>query len=1073
MKDSPANGWIGTPLLTNSEQMLNENDVPVYDLLECTGYSFNVALYPDLAVYLGDTYTPTMTSPISSINYRVIGDVVIPYDFIVPTGTYEEQALELLACHHRFMKNNTGDTFDPEVQHMVTNNQRVLSNNRHFIAHTQMEYQPNGDGTSEGQTLEILGYIEAYKATGKQEYLDYAELYWQAYIDHFYAGQAIPESAERFVCNWIINSKEPALTNYPVNASSPTQGGFKCVPLQFVNGAAQVPHGAPFYGEYLDVIALCHRGHMAWDAINGGTRVINDTVDWDDIYANYRLTTTVTDLTDSRAWIDWDSYLGTTTGYSVDWDTDSDTYDIEWMVAWTGDKIQVTAGSNDELWGGDIVESGLASTEYGKIQLVDATINGVYLVNFATRNPVADGGYLLARNETQHNRPIHTPLGDDVGNMGNAADAELWFIDCCYQLYDITGEEKYNNALQCVLFTSYEYKDIDAGDVYFRQTTDATTPFTDGISYDYSYPSVMDYTLGRDSDGYITIDTNESGDVTMEQQSVKYEVDSDSSCVTNFGGVGITGEKVSCLIQLYISSTDDEEISIMYTASTPLSASLDVVENVIPLSKFTLTADENGDSYLTASLSAVTNWGDVTYTEGFATVSTNTIKERDASIVDAVFTSDSSGFIIGFWLTDSGLVNPTSLTYKSDSATHLKISDDDDWTWYWDLPNTSDEWETIELVKANLTLSSYQGDHPDATEFPTSANYTTLSQMTIGTDIATGANFSYYCVNDAPATFSSDSSFSYTYAAVFSCSEAYNALLGTCYILDPVGSGLAYTKGLIPFSNNYTVGASQIGSWHGMPYPGYQSPMMYSLGFNEDDDTYLNNVVDFLYDSQQYYYNLFGELGPGASAYYWDRWDSLAYAYTEHDDGTTEGGPDTFTMYHWGDGHAWDTYQCRAFNWACRGIQVLMSDRKDVPDKLLAYCTNWAEWLIAFTQRTDNPDNLIPYSFPSDTAIVIDEMGSMDSSMCGLWLGGCAMLKLAGIEIDGLDDFMDLCVADMRNNLHVLDNNDDFTLSADHLMNGSWSYRVTETDENDVFYGFHSGEALRGLGLYLQVKKLT
>lgn len=77
-------------------------------------------------------------------------------------------ALSMIEGHHRFLKRSTGDTNDATLQHYAQNLQGVLANNRHFIAHSQMEYQPNGDGTTEGQALHILGYAHAYLATKDQ-----------------------------------------------------------------------------------------------------------------------------------------------------------------------------------------------------------------------------------------------------------------------------------------------------------------------------------------------------------------------------------------------------------------------------------------------------------------------------------------------------------------------------------------------------------------------------------------------------------------------------------------------------------------------------------------------------------------------------------------------------------------------------------------------------------------------------------------------------------------------------------------------------------------------------------------
>ena len=226
-------------------------------------------------------------------------------------------ALALIKGHHTFLKNNTGVTIDPHVQHYALNPEGVLSNNRHFISDTQMEYQPNGDATTEGQALLIIGYAYSYLATKNPEYLAAAEHHWDAYHQFYYAGQPIPDTPKRWVCNWLVNGKEPCLSNWPVNPVDPTQGGYKCVPLQFVNGLAQIPHGAPFWGEYLDVLTFAHRGHMTWAAINGSVQKINNVIDWNEVLT-YRRNVMPEKPWEPLAWVDWDAYLGVDQ-YSVNW----------------------------------------------------------------------------------------------------------------------------------------------------------------------------------------------------------------------------------------------------------------------------------------------------------------------------------------------------------------------------------------------------------------------------------------------------------------------------------------------------------------------------------------------------------------------------------------------------------------------------------------------------------------------------------------------------------------------------------------------------------------------------------
>ena len=70
------------------------------------------------------------------------------------------------------------------------------------------------------------------------------------------------------------------------------------------------------------------------------------------------------------------------------------------------------------------------------------------------------------------------------------------------------------------MITCIGYSDIDKFDKFFRKSTAATTPFTDGISYDYFYPSNQAATYSRDADGYIVINqSTESPRVYQTPQS--------------------------------------------------------------------------------------------------------------------------------------------------------------------------------------------------------------------------------------------------------------------------------------------------------------------------------------------------------------------------------------------------------------------------------------------------------------------------------------------------------------------------------------------------------------------------
>ena len=162
-----------------------------------------------------------------------------------------QDVVNLAIGHERFLLRNTGLTNDSSQDHYVFNPQNVLANNRHLKSISQMEGQPNGDATTEGQSLQILGYIYMYRGTKEQYWLDRAIAMFDAYVDHFYQGQPIPDDPEnsRWLCNWIINGKEPVLANWPIDFDSPTHSGFLGSPMTWTNGRTQIPTGAPNWGE--------------------------------------------------------------------------------------------------------------------------------------------------------------------------------------------------------------------------------------------------------------------------------------------------------------------------------------------------------------------------------------------------------------------------------------------------------------------------------------------------------------------------------------------------------------------------------------------------------------------------------------------------------------------------------------------------------------------------------------------------------------------------------------------------------------------------------------------------------
>ena len=80
--------------------------------------------------------------------------------------------------------------------------------------------------------------------------------------------------------------------------------------------------------------------------------------------------------------------------------------------------------------------------------------------------------------------------------------------------------------------------------------------------------------------------------------------------------------------------------------------------------------------------------------------------------------------------------------------------------------------------------------------------------------------------------------------------------------------------------------------------------------------------------------------------------------------------------------------------------------------------------------------------------------------MCGLWLAGAVLAKMAGSEIEGLEHFIEQCVTELQRHY----------LSTGDVMDGGWSPAPRLGTDNGMFFGFWSGEILRGLSLYVMYK---
>lgn len=943
-------------------------------------------------------------------------------------GNYEYSDVQsMLEGHLRFLEKNTGTTYDAAQQHYVFNPQGILSNNRHFIAKAQMEAQPNGDATTEGQSLQILGYAYAYLGTGEERYRQLAKECFNAYLQYFYNAMGdnpIPSTPQRYICNWLVNGKEPVLANWPLSSDGyPTHGGFQGEMLNWTNGQTKIPHGAPYWGQYLDKFTFAFDGALGWQSI----------------------VATVYGLKPD--------------GVTTDWQKKGTQYDVDWVIAYTGQKID---------WDGNVLSSGHSEAEKGTVQLKNRNVNGQHKANWCNRQPVEHGGFMMERNTPWHNRPMNVPVRGVI-NYGNAADAELWFGDAAFLMWKIAAEndpdkQKYWLIYRCVVETCQEYAMIDRTDKFFRKQVGAVGPFTDGISYDYTYPDTTGITYGRDSQGYIDVTVNQSAQHTMEQQAVWFDINTQSRILTTVAGQDSLGDVLEATLKIQVAAERNQPEAQWETwqAKLPYAPGFTPQALESRMSDFYQLVDSNGKDFIMADKRIVVDYSGA---QTLMQYTANIIDGRSSIVAHTNFLTSSGGVIIGFWLTEAERIQPTSIVMKSNGNTRVSVTDSAGWTWGWDVASTGEAWREIQLPWSSITLNDWQQNEqvpPGTPKPPRPGSFTgsyQVDQMSISNNSSNlVAYVEFYCVNTIPQIYKhTDTRVLKTYTLTMSGDRDFTFKLGDCTVLNPVGGGLYCTPGVIPFSNIYsTESVSQFDGWHGMPYPGYQHPFIWV--YNDQNDpqgVQLTNMIEFMYQSQQWFYRQYGYMGPGASAYIWNRWDNYKY-----------GTPDTWTMYHWGDGHAWAGYQPRAFFSAARCWYELMLAGKPIPSKLIQYTENWSKFII---KTMGSNGGYSPTDFTTNGQTVCDP-NDFTGHMCGLWLAGLCISFLAGSKLDGLEHTIELLVTELVRNYHITD-------VPTHVMNGSWSPGLrlntgSGPENNGMFFGFWSGEILRGLGLYLLYKQL-
>lgn len=909
--------------------------------------------------------------------------------------TRAENALSMLRGLDNFIQRHIGDAASDGTGVFCMNTRNIILNNMHFEI-ALSGYMPNGTATTEGQSLLILGYVYAYKATGDTYFLDKAKLYFDAYLSVFYPNLPIPPTPQEWHCHWAVNGKQPFETIGPVNYGSPSQSGMWDFPVQFVNGYGYVPRGYPYYGEKLARIWNVYEGEMNWNSVTG-----------------------------------------TPSGKI---------YPVEWFVF---------DGNQYMTLDGDTLDTPVAAgTPIGTIKLAAPydTFNGTLNIAFGTRS-----GFSIGRNQPFEGWPMWQHV--DPAEYGNAEDAEQWFCEVAWMLFDITKDVKYLRAHESSMFTLVNAVNLGEQTLLFRYTKDAQTPYTEGISFGWNYCHNAQASITRAPNGYIYISKTEElfdeddSQVAIEQSALINKVNEWSYIRGDWWfSTGLDNE---AHINVFITTGDTIDFDAPKTVwRTPVpwwtTTAKGVIEQTLALRNFIMDADASGTEYVMLDGKSFVPYGNAVSSAVNLQWGLFGDPNRNDFTGTVYIPDGSSGCVLGFWSSTPTTRPLKSITYRQQQGIPgplaVSIKDANGWSWEYTLPFVTD-WYTCPLDWSMFTLSTYQtntGTRPSAP-----AVHNALTQITVGSPSGSSAPCwgEFYCFNDVPPMYSGTRFMSH-FKMVTQVHEAFAAYIGDIEVMNTQPLIPRYSPGLVPFDTNYSRKKGLREYWRSTPYTGYQIPIVWQMGGYTD---YMNNVIDYFYDAQQAYTAAHGIVGPMSPVYVWPRYDNVQY-----------GKADTFVDVEYGTQEPWGGYFSRAFYSACRLWEALVTAGQPVPAKLRTVVENYIAYIADFMRTHDNytptvfPSTGVPYNDgwdPDPEKSNPDDTGHMTAH----WLGGAVLVAMNGCSRQAdCETIIEGCMIEFeRTYVRAYDE--------DAHMSGSFSPWVG----GNMFYGFWAGEIIRAFGLYI------
>jgi phage-related protein len=671
-------------------------------------------------------------------------------------------------------------------------------------------YFPGSAGTSEGQALGIRACLKVWKATGvtawKQRAIDMA----RSLEPVLYGGQTVPtNTTDLWVPHWLYNVKS-AFTAKGKTATDPLAFGYFDVLVNFTNGVGQVGTGSPNDGDKLSDVFSVY--------------AVSAKLLWQNVYSPVVF---------------------------------GQTYSINYWVS-----NFMLGGSNFRIFPTTAASNGTApvsTTETpGKIVL-NSSFTGQLKVTYA-----AYTGGTVGVNQNFDAYPMWRQLLTNEINC--AFDAIWWIAEAFELLFEVTGDTKWQRALQCTVYNTAQTSIVQNPTHWYKPESNSD-PF--------SYPGTQVIQVNN-SNGFTA--TRETGASLLNALKIQVA----AAPAGSFPSVEVQNFAVQAQI------VDDTTIraSVAQSVTVPLQVALSTSTDAFDLTKtyFVNWLVSNGSSAFTTRTflpedfflwNSTLVWhfaiadnplygfsgGGGSHSLGRNQDSITYKTKALSQCVSTATMNASTGYAgAGAVLIGKQIRRPPRIAFRNSQPVAVKIRDGSGVTW-------SCEVTTATSIRVRqFEWSDFQGSGSPDTENDIQAvefhaisgnGSTSLGVWWIAeNERKEPEQIPYPCV---------------TYKGLIASKArtAYTLWVGIFKPINSPSDALKYNPGVVPFTVNILNGA--IDAWRGVPFTAYQDPHFWRKWGYQDR---AQQVLDFFRESQNAYAQSTGVTGGFAPVFKWGYWDS-------------------------------------------------------------------------------------------------------------------------------------------------------------------------------------------------------